>query len=132
MRYPIVIHKDPNSDYGVTVPDLPGCFSAGESIEEALDMVKDAILCYVEGLLLDEESVPLPSPVETYQNHPEYRDGIFMLIEIDPSEISGEMKRINITMPERILSRLDKYVAVNGGNRSAILTEAAFNLTSKV
>jgi hypothetical protein len=70
--------------------------------------------------------------VETYQNHPEYRDGIFMLIEIDPSEISGEMKRINITMPERILSRLDKYVAVNGGNRSAILTEAAFNLTSKV
>jgi predicted RNase H-like HicB family nuclease len=132
MRYPIVIHKDPNSDYGVTVPDLPGCFSAGESIEEALDMVKDAILCHVEGLLLDEESVPLPSPVEAYQNHPEYRDGIFMLIEIDPSEISGEMKRINITMPERILSRLDKYVAVNGGNRSAILTEAAFNLTSKV
>ncbi len=132
MRYPIVIHKDPDSDYGVTIPDLPGCFSAGESIEEALDMARDAILCHVEGLLLDDEPVPLPSSVETYQNHPEFRDGIFMLIEINPSEISGEMKRINITMPERILSRLDKYVAVNGGNRSAILTEAAFNLTINV
>ncbi|MDW8232800.1 MAG: type II toxin-antitoxin system HicB family antitoxin, partial [Roseiflexaceae bacterium] len=30
MRYPVVVHKDPESDYGVTVPDLPGCFSAGE------------------------------------------------------------------------------------------------------
>ena len=36
MRYPVVVHKDPNSDYGVTVPDLPGCFSAGETMDEAL------------------------------------------------------------------------------------------------
>ena len=37
MRYPIVIHKDPESCYGVTVPDLPGCFSAGNTVEEAPD-----------------------------------------------------------------------------------------------
>ena len=37
MRYPVVIHKDPESDYGVTVPDLPGCFSAGETLDEALE-----------------------------------------------------------------------------------------------
>ncbi|MFC1574414.1 type II toxin-antitoxin system HicB family antitoxin, partial [Candidatus Latescibacterota bacterium] len=30
MNYPIVIHKDKNSSYGVIVPDLPGCFSSGE------------------------------------------------------------------------------------------------------
>ena len=41
--YPVVIHKDNNSDYGVTVPDLPGCFSAGSSIEEALQQVKEAV-----------------------------------------------------------------------------------------
>jgi HicB_like antitoxin of bacterial toxin-antitoxin system len=34
MRYPVVVHKDPDSDYGVTVPDLPGCFSAGETLPE--------------------------------------------------------------------------------------------------
>jgi predicted RNase H-like HicB family nuclease len=37
MRYPVVIHKDLDSDYGVTVPDLPGCFSAGTTLDEALE-----------------------------------------------------------------------------------------------
>jgi predicted RNase H-like HicB family nuclease len=36
MYFPIAIHKDPDSDYGVTVPDLPGCFSAGSTIDEAI------------------------------------------------------------------------------------------------
>lgn len=44
MNFPIVIHKDKNSDYGVSVPDLPGCYSAGVSFEEALEMSKEAIL----------------------------------------------------------------------------------------
>jgi predicted RNase H-like HicB family nuclease len=128
MRYPVIIHKDKNSDYGVTVPDLPGCFSAGETIEEAIDMAKDAILCHIEGLLIDEEVIPKPSSIEKYWDNPDYQDGALMLVEIDPSEVSGEIKRINLTMPERVLARLDKYVAANGGNRSAILTEAVFQL----
>ena len=36
MKYPVIIHKGENSDYGVTFPDLPGCFSAGDTIEESL------------------------------------------------------------------------------------------------
>ena len=131
MRYLAVIHKDPDSDYGVTVPDLPGCFSAGSTMDEVLEMTREAILCHVEGLLADDEPIPQPLPMEVHQQNPDYKDGVFMLIEVDPSEISGEVRRINITMPERILARLDKYVAVNGGNRSAVLTEAAFNLTMK-
>ncbi len=39
MRYPVLVHKDPESDYGVTVPDLPGCFSAGETLNEAREQV---------------------------------------------------------------------------------------------
>jgi predicted RNase H-like HicB family nuclease len=129
MRYPVVIHKDKDSDYGVTVPDMLGCFSAGETVEEALDMAKDAILCHIEGLLIDDEEIPLPSPIEKHWDNPEFQDGKFMLIEVDPSEVSGEVKRINFTIPERILARLDKYVAIHGGNRSAVLTEAALRLT---
>lgn len=41
MRYPIVIHKAPSSDYGLTIPDLPGCFSAGSTIEEAINVEVD-------------------------------------------------------------------------------------------
>ena len=47
MKYPIVIHKDPNSDYGVTIPDLPGCFSAGSTIEEAISMAQEAAECHI-------------------------------------------------------------------------------------
>lgn len=35
ITYPIIIHNDKDSDYGVTVPDLPGCFSAGTTPDEA-------------------------------------------------------------------------------------------------
>ncbi len=43
MKYSVVIHKDSKSDYGVIVPDLPGCFSAGSTIDEALENAKEAI-----------------------------------------------------------------------------------------
>ena len=47
MRFPVVIHKDETSGYGVTVPDLPGCFSAGDSIEEAIVSGHEAIACHL-------------------------------------------------------------------------------------
>ena len=50
MQFAIVMHKDKSSDYGVTVPDLPGCFSAGGSVDEALAMAKEAIEVYLEQL----------------------------------------------------------------------------------
>ncbi|MDP6038920.1 MAG: type II toxin-antitoxin system HicB family antitoxin, partial [Candidatus Latescibacteria bacterium] len=53
MQYPVVIHKDDDSDYGVTVPDLPGCFSAGDTIEDALAQGAEAVLCHIEGLMID-------------------------------------------------------------------------------
>ena len=77
MRYPIFIHKDPESDYGVTVPDIPGCFSAGESVEEAISCAAEAIECHIEGLLIDGESIPNPSPIEQHRDNPEYSDGIW-------------------------------------------------------
>ncbi len=54
MIYPIVIHKDPETAYGVTVPDLPGCFSAGETMEYALKNAVEAIECHVEDILSED------------------------------------------------------------------------------
>jgi predicted RNase H-like HicB family nuclease len=67
MRYPVVIHKDPQSDYGVTVPDLPGCLSAGETLDEALQEVVEAIETHLEGLLMDGEPIPTPQSLEHHQ-----------------------------------------------------------------
>jgi predicted RNase H-like HicB family nuclease len=51
MNFPVIIHKDKESDYGVIIPDLPGCFSAGDSYEDALANTREAIECHIEGLL---------------------------------------------------------------------------------
>ena len=89
MRYPIVIHKDPDSDYGVTVPDLPGCFSGGDTLDEAIEMSREAITGHIETLLMDGQPIPDKAPLEVHLADEFYADGIWALVEVDLSEISG-------------------------------------------
>ncbi len=124
MKYPIVIHKDSDSDYGVSFPDLSGCFSAGSSIEEAINMAQEAAECHIEGMLIDAEPIPMPSDIDVYKKDPEYQNGIWALIEIDISKLSLKSKRINITMPERLLRVVDQYARKSGSSRSGLLTQA--------
>ena len=97
MRYPIVIHKDPESCYGVTVPDLPGCFSAGDTIEDALIQVVEAIECYLEGLLLDGEPIPNPKDIAFHTNNPDYAGGLWETVSIDLAALVREVgpKKVN-------------------------------------
>lgn len=126
MRYPVVIHKDEQSDFGVMVPDIPGCFSAGDTYDEALNNVKEAIECHLEGLLLDNESLPIATTIEQWISDESFQDGVWALVEIDLTQISGKAKRINVTMPERILNLIDLYTKSHAlKNRSSFLTDAA-------
>lgn len=125
MNYAVAIHKDFDSDYGVTVPDLPGCFSAGETLEEAAAMVKDAIQTHVEGLLLDGDPIPEPSPLEKHRANQDYAGAVWMLVPVDLGKITGKTKRINITIPEPALARIDQYASTHGETRSGFLMRAA-------
>jgi predicted RNase H-like HicB family nuclease len=125
MYFPVVIHKDPTSDYGVTVPDLPGCFSAGETLDEALQQVVEAIECHLEGLLLDGEPIPTPQTIEFHRNNPDYTDGVWAVVAVDFVKLSGKTKRVNITLPERVLTLMDNYASENGESRSGLITQAA-------
>jgi len=124
MKYPVVIHKDENSDYGVTFPDLPGCFSAGETIEEALTNAQEAAECHIEGILLDSEPIPVAATVEKHKDNPDFKDGIWALIDVDISRLSLKSKRVNITMPERLLNSVDYFAKKHGETRSGLLTQA--------
>jgi predicted RNase H-like HicB family nuclease len=89
MHYPVVIHKDAKSAYGVTVPDLPGCFSAGNTFDQALEMAKEAILYHVEGLLDDGVSVPPPQSVDIHQHKQQYAGGAWAVVELDPQHLTS-------------------------------------------
>ncbi len=125
MHFPVVIHKEPDSDYGVTVPDLPGCFSAGVSLDDALVQAVEAVECHVEGLLMEAEPVPIPRSIEYHRNNPDYANGIWAVVSVDLSKLSGKSKRVNITIPERLLSLMDQYAAQRGETRSGLIANAA-------
>lgn len=131
MQYPIFIHKDENSAYGVIVPDLPGCFSFGDTIEDAITHSIEAIECHIEGLLLDNETIPLRVNLETHLANPELKDAIVAVVDIDISKLSGKSTRINVSLPERFLRQIDDYTKDHGGNRSAFLVDAAMSYLSQ-
>jgi len=60
MRYMVVIEKGPTS-WGAHVPDLPGCAAVGESRDEVLELIREAIEFHFEGLRIDVLPIPQPS-----------------------------------------------------------------------
>ncbi len=124
MHYPVVIHKDEASDYGVSVPDLPGCFSAGSTVDDALANAKEAIELHLEGLIEDGRAIPEPGRIEDYQRDQEYAGGVWALVPVDPSALRINARRVTITMPERVLDAVDRYADEHGETRSGLLTQA--------
>lgn len=126
MRFPVVLHTDDGHHYGVIVPDLPGCYSAGDSVDEALLQVLEAIDLHLEGMMEDEASeLPAPQPIETHRNNPDYVGGIWALVDVDTSKYDGKAEKINITVPRRVLRKIDDYVASHQETRSGFLTRVA-------
>ena len=125
MNYPIVIHKDKGSDYGVTVPDLPGCFSAGATLDEALAMAREAIELHLEGLIEEGQPIPEPGSIEQHRRDPRYKGGVWAVVAIASSDIREKARRINITMPQRVLEAVDRFARANRQPRSGLLVRAA-------
>jgi predicted RNase H-like HicB family nuclease len=125
MNYPVVIHKDRSSDYGVSVPDLPGCVSAGATVDEALAMAREAIELHLEGLIQEGGLIPLASPIEKLRAQADYADGTWAIVNVDESTLRVKIARIGITMPQRVLDAIDRHAKANGETRSGLLARAA-------
>ncbi len=128
MRYPIAIETgDKRHAYGVVVPDLPGCFSAGDTLEDAMTNAREAILLHLEGLLEDQKSLPKPSALEVLQRKRSFRGWTWALVDVDLSELGEKATRINISMPQRVLRAIDTHARRSGETRSGFLARAAID-----
>ena len=65
MKYMVVVEKG-EASYGAHVPDLPGCIAVGQSREEVLRLIREAIELHIEGLIDAGEPVPIPTSVSEY------------------------------------------------------------------
>jgi predicted RNase H-like HicB family nuclease len=121
-HYIALIHKDVDSDYGVSFPDFPGCISAGSTLDEARDMGAEALAFHIEGMVEDGLTIPDPSDLEAVMSDPDNRDGVAILIK---AEVKTKAVRVNITIPLDALNLIDAYAEAHGYTRSGFLVKAA-------
>lgn len=127
-HYIALIHKDADSDYGVSFPDFPGCISAGATLDEAREMAVEALSFHIEGMVEDGEAIPEPSSLEQVMADQENRDGVAILVA---TEIRSKTVRVNITLPEDTLRDVDRYAEAHGFTRSGFLVQAAKQVMEK-
>ena len=125
-NYIAVVHKDPKSDFGVSFADFPGCITAGSTIDEAKDMAHGALSLHIKGMLEDGENIPTPSKLEDIMDDPDYSDAAAILV-VSVSEAKSRSVRVNITVPEDMLRKIDNVAKKRGMSRSSFLVHAAQN-----
>ena len=126
MRYPIAIEAgSQDSAFGVVVPDLPGCFSAGDTLDEALVNAQEAIAAWVEAELDAGRGIPVASELGTLQLQRAYKGWAWAIAEVDPARFDDTIERINITLPRRVLSKLDAAAKAAGESRSGYIARLA-------
>lgn len=126
MRFFIAIEPgDENHAFGVVVPDLPGCFSAGDTLDEAFENAREAIDLWCETVLEDGGMIPPCKTLAELQSDPDLAGWIWSIVEVPVEKYLGPAEKINITLPKLLLSRIDEYAKAHGATRSGFLAQAA-------
>ena len=76
MRYPVALHTGDGKSFGVTVPDIQGCFSAGDNEDEALDNAREAILGHLELLAESGEEILSAKPISEHCHNPDFEGSL--------------------------------------------------------
>jgi predicted RNase H-like HicB family nuclease len=128
-QYVAFIHKEEDSDFGVSFPDFPGCVTAGSTPDEAYGMALEALQFHVDGMLEDGEEISEPTSLtDAYKMLPEVQATAIVLV---PAKAPAKAKRINITIDENLLEEIDAEAEDRKTSRSAILAEGARQVLSK-
>ncbi len=124
MRYPVLIEEGTEATaFGVVFPDLPGCFSAGDTLDEALEAAKEAAAAWIDAALDTGQAVPEPSSLDDVRHRPGYKNWTIGVVELTPALFDDTIERVNITLPKRVLRRLDDLAASRHQSRGALIAE---------
>ncbi|MBB5753317.1 type II toxin-antitoxin system HicB family antitoxin [Prosthecomicrobium pneumaticum] len=121
-----LIHGEAGN-YGISFPDVPGCISAGDTLDETIANGAEALAFHLEGMAEDGEAMPIPRTLDAIRADPEFafefsEPHIVTLLPYDPP---GRTVRINITMDEHLVEAIDRAAKGQGGTRSGFLAALA-------
>lgn len=125
MDYIAYLHKDRDSDFGVSFPDFPGCVTAGRTLDEAQHMAAEALDMHIVGMIENGETIPKPSTLDELTTDPARKGAVAVLVHVSPK--TDRTVRINITAREKQIERIDQLAEAAGMARSAYMVEAALN-----
>ena len=125
-NYIAIVDKEAGTDFGVSFPDFPGCITAGKDIDEAKDMAQEALTLHIQGVLEDGDQLPDPSRLEEIMSDPDYADAAAYLVVSVP-DAKPRTVRVNVTVPEMTLKKIDAAAKKRGMSRSSFLVHAAQN-----
>ena len=120
MRYfYAIVHKDPDSAFGVEFPDLPGCFSAADTMEDVLPNACDALELWFE----DQEEIA-PRRLDEIRElaKDQLADGAF-IVAVPRIVNDHRLKRVNLSIESGILDAIDKAAAERNLTRSAFIAQ---------
>ena len=130
-NYIAIVHKEAQTDFGVSFPDFPGCITAGKDIDEAKDLAQEALTLHIHGILEDGEPLPAPSKLEEIMGDPDYADAVAYLVVSVP-DAKPRTVRVNVTVPEMTLKQIDAAAKKRGMSRSSFLVHAAQNAIQSI
>nr|WP_321982486.1 type II toxin-antitoxin system HicB family antitoxin [uncultured Cohaesibacter sp.] len=131
MIYIATIHKEDDTAYGVSFPDLPGCISFGDTLEEAKRNAIEALSVHIAGMHEEEDEVPAPRGMDELKAaaaDDEFVAALLneaLLMEVPLVEELGKVSRINVTFDIGLLAAIDTVAQARGMTRAAFLSDAA-------
>jgi predicted RNase H-like HicB family nuclease len=115
--YPAIVERG-RAGYGVFFPDLPGCVSAGTTVQEAARNAEEALTGHLLVSAQHGDPIPDPSELDAVERDPEVDEVARILVR---AERPGRAVRINVSLDEGLVAAIDQVAS----NRSGFLAEAA-------
>lgn len=122
LIYPACFYPCAEGGYTVTVPDLPGCVTEGDTLNEAIDMAVDATSGWLLGSVENNEKIPEPSDIKSIV--PDEQDGFVSLISVDLDEYAKKYGNKAIKKTLTIPAWLNTLAEKENINFSQILQSA--------
>lgn len=122
MLYPLYVHHEVGTAFGGTFPDFPGCFTAADELADLPRMAQEAVEVFFEG---ENAEIPPPSDIVRWKGLAGYKNGFWLMVDIDLAQINAKALRLNVSLPSHLVQRIDRYAQAHHMTRSGFLAKAA-------